>query len=76
MAEKGGILMTEAEKVQQRAREFQALLPLVLELAGLPRAEPGRYFSPDQIEARATTIRHAYKVARQLVQDIVTHGVG
>lgn len=67
--------MTEVEKLQQRAREFQALLPLVLELAGLPRAEPGRYFTPEQIEARGVTIRHAYKVARQLVQEIVTQSV-
>ncbi|GBD36498.1 hypothetical protein HRbin36_01623 [bacterium HR36] len=67
--------MTEPEKQQQRAREFQALLPLILELAGLPRAEPGRYFSPEQLEARAVTIRHAYKVARQLVHEIVVQGV-
>ncbi|MCS7159423.1 MAG: hypothetical protein RMJ19_03035 [Gemmatales bacterium] len=66
--------MTDVEKIQQRAREFQALLPLILELAGLPRAEPGRYFTPEQLEARAVTIRHAYKVARQLVNEIVVQG--
>jgi len=67
--------MTEPELQQQRAREFLSLLPLVLELAGLPRAEPGRYFTPDQIEARSVTIRHAYKVARQLLLEIARQGV-
>ena len=38
--------------------------------AGLPHAESGRFFSPEQIESRAVTIRNAYKVARQLVMDI------
>jgi hypothetical protein len=67
--------MTELELQQQRAREFVTLLPLVLELAGLPRAEPGRYYTPEQIEARAVTIRHAYKVARQLLQEIARQGI-
>jgi hypothetical protein len=47
------------------------LLPLTLEVAGLARAEPGRHLSESQMEARATTIRSAYKVARQIILDVV-----
>jgi hypothetical protein len=58
------------EAKQQKFREFMSLLPLTMEVAGLPRAEPGKYFSESQMEARATTIRAAYKVARQIVMDL------
>lgn len=58
------------ELKQQRMREFVQLLPLTLELAGLPKCHPDRLFSTDQIEARALSIRSAYKVARQLVRDV------
>jgi hypothetical protein len=58
------------DRQQQKVREFMSLLPLTLELAGLARAETGKYFSESQIEARATTIRTAYKVARQIVLDV------
>jgi len=47
-----------------------SLLPLTLELAGLPRAETGKPFNEGQIEARVMSIKHAYKVARQIVIDI------
>ena len=43
--------------------EFLKLLPLTIELAGLPKGELGRAFTPDQIEGRAMTIRAAYKAA-------------
>jgi hypothetical protein len=59
-----------ADRQQQKVREFMNLLPLTLELAGLPRAEPGRYYNEGQIDARSTTIKTAYKVARQLVLDV------
>jgi hypothetical protein len=59
-----------ADRQQQKVREFMSLIPLTLELAGLPRAEPGRYFTEGQMEARATTIRTAYKIARQIVLDV------
>lgn len=58
------------DRQQQKVREFMSLLPLTLELAGLPHAEPGRYFNEGQIEARATTVRAAYKVARQIILDV------
>lgn len=58
------------DRQQQKAREFMSLLPLTVELAGLPRAEHGHYYSEGQIEARATTIRQAYKAARQIVVEM------
>lgn len=62
--------MTDAEKQQAKLREFMSLLPLTAELAGLPRSEPGRYYSEDQIQARAITLKHAYKVAREVLMEI------
>ncbi len=64
--------MSDTERQQQRVREFVNLLPLTLELAGLPKGEHGKYYNEDQIEARAITLRHAYKVARQVVLDVAT----
>jgi hypothetical protein len=59
-----------ADRQQAKAREFMGLLPLTVALAGLPHSEQGKYYNEGQIEARATTIRAAYKVARQLVLDL------
>jgi hypothetical protein len=57
-----------------RMTEFMKLLPLTLELAGLSKAEPGRPFTPDQIEGRSMSVRTAFKIARNLVKDIGDHG--
>jgi hypothetical protein len=59
-----------ADRQQQKVREFMNLLPLTIELAGLPHAEAGHYYTESQIEARAITIRTAYKVARQVILDV------
>ncbi len=59
-----------ADRSQQRMAEFMKLLPLTLELAGLPRAEPGKLFTEGQMENRVTLIRNAYRLARQLLIDI------
>jgi len=59
-----------ADRQQQKVREFMSLLPLTLEIAGLPRAETGKHLSESQMEARATSIRQAYKFARQIVLDV------
>jgi hypothetical protein len=59
------------DRQQQKAREFMSLLPLTLELAGLPRSEHGKYYNEGQIEARAVTLKAAYKIARQVLQDVV-----
>ena len=64
--------MAEAiEQQKQRYREFLDLLPLTLELAGLPRSEHSRYFTEEQIEARLFTIRHAIKAARLVAREAV-----
>ncbi|HZZ79997.1 MAG TPA: hypothetical protein VFE62_15870 [Gemmataceae bacterium] len=60
----------EAERQQQKAKEFMSLLPLTLAVAGLPDAEPGKHYTESQLEARATTIRIAYKIARQIVMEV------
>ena len=56
---------------QRRYREFLDLLPLAINLAGLPTSEGTRYYSEDQMELRANTIKHAYKFARLLAKDYV-----
>lgn len=64
--------MAEAiEQQKQRYREFLDLLPLTLELAGLPKSEHGRYYTEEQIEARLFTIRHAMKAARLVARESV-----
>jgi hypothetical protein len=59
-----------ADRQQMRVKEFMQLLPLTLEIAGLPRNEPGKHFNEGQMEIRVNTIKLAYKLARGLVQDV------
>jgi hypothetical protein len=59
------------DRQQQKVTEFMRLLPLTLAVAGLPEAEPGRHFNEGQMESRATTLRAAYQVARQIILEIV-----
>jgi hypothetical protein len=59
------------DRQQQKVREFMSLLPLSLAIAGLPDCEPGKHLNEGQMEARATTLKAAYKIARQIVMDIV-----
>jgi hypothetical protein len=64
----------EAEGVdrqQQKVQEFMRLLPLTLAVAGLGNSEPGRHLTEGQMEARATSVKVAYKIARQIILDIV-----
>ncbi|MCX7421015.1 MAG: hypothetical protein NT013_15945 [Planctomycetia bacterium] len=56
---------------QRRYREFLDLLPLAINLAGLPTSEGTRNFSEDLIELRTNTIKHAFKFARQLAKDYI-----
>ena len=62
--------MNDPEKQQIRIKEFMQLLPVTSELAGLPRSDHGKYFTPEQIEARVITLRAAFKVARQMMIEI------
>jgi hypothetical protein len=57
-----------ASDLQQRYRQFLDLLPLTLALAGLPTSE-NRLFSEEQIEARAITVKAAYRVARNTAKE-------
>ena len=54
--------------LQQKYRQFLDLMPLTLALAGLPASE-GRLFNEEQIEARAMTVRYAYRVARNTAKE-------
>ncbi|MFM8274359.1 MAG: hypothetical protein ACKODX_18785 [Gemmata sp.] len=58
------------ELKQARMKEFMSLLPLTLELAGLPKADPIRPFTGDQIEGRVMSVRSAFKAARALLKDV------
>ena len=60
------------DRQQQKVTEFLRLMPLTLEIAGLPKAEVGRHFNEGQMEVRVNTIKLAYKLARQLVIDIAS----
>ena len=63
--------MTEAADVQQRYGQFLELLPLTIALAGLPPSDHGKSFSEDQLEARAMTIKKAYRQARQVAKTCI-----
>ena len=58
------------EMRQARMKEFMSLLPLTMNLAGLPHAPIGTMFNEGQMEVRVITIRNAYKLARALVKEI------
>jgi hypothetical protein len=62
---------TAASDLQQKYRQFLDLMPLTISLAGLPMSE-GRLYSEEQIEARAITIRAAYRVARTLTKECLS----
>jgi hypothetical protein len=74
---KGGLAVENqptADVRQTRITEFMKLLPLTAELAGLPKGDPQRPFTVDQLEGRAMTLRSAYKVARNLLREIAEQG--
>lgn len=60
------------DRQQQKVTEFLRLMPLTVEIAGLPKAEIGRHFNEGQMEVRVNTLKLAYKLARQLVLDIAS----
>ncbi|MCI0462200.1 MAG: hypothetical protein L0Z62_35050 [Gemmataceae bacterium] len=64
-------MSTDADRQQQKVNEFLRLLPLTLAIAGLPESEGGKYLNEGQMENRAGSLRSAYKVARQLILDII-----
>jgi hypothetical protein len=58
------------DRQQQKVTEFMRLLPLTLAIAGLPDSEGGKYLNEGQMENRASSLRAAYKIARQVILDI------
>ena len=58
------------DRQQMRVKEFLQLMPLTAEIAGLPTTEVGRHFNEGQMEVRVNTLKLAYKLARQLIQDV------
>ena len=63
--------MSETADPQQSYRQFLDLLPLTIALAGLPTSEHGKAYSEDQLEARAMTIKKAYRQARQVAKTCI-----
>jgi hypothetical protein len=61
---------TSAADRQRKVTEFMQLLPLTVAIAGLPACEVGRHFNEGQMEVRASTLRAAYKTARQLLLEV------
>ena len=57
-----------ANDIQQKYRQFLDLMPLTIALAGLPSSE-GRLFSEEQVEARAITVKAAFRVARATARE-------
>lgn len=55
---------------QQRAKEFLQILPLTIEIAGLPTSTSGVPFNTDQMDARCTSLKNAYKLARKMLRDV------
>jgi hypothetical protein len=58
------------DRQQQKVSEFMRLLPLTIEIAGLPDSEHGRHFNEGQMEARLIALRNAYKMARQFILEV------
>lgn len=63
--------MNDSNEQQRSYREFLDLLPLTIEIAGLPKSEPGRYYTEDQLESRLITLRHAYRFSRQVARELI-----
>ena len=63
-------MSADADRQQAKINEFMKLLPLTIEIAGLPRAQQGQHFNDGQLDVRVTMLKVAYKLARQLVIDI------
>jgi hypothetical protein len=63
-------MSADIDRQQAKMKEFMSLLPLTLELAGLPKADTGKPYNEGQLEARVMAVKNAYKVARQLVIDV------
>jgi hypothetical protein len=64
----------DEETVKRRYREFLDLAPLTMCIAGLPTSEGPVSYSPEQMETRAHTLSTAFRLARQMVREVVAGG--
>jgi hypothetical protein len=62
--------MADLASSTQRLQQFLELLPLTIEIAGLPHGEASRYFNEDQMELRMQAIRKAFRHARILAKEV------
>jgi hypothetical protein len=65
-------MAVDEETLRRRYREFLELLPLTINIAGLPKSESPFNFTADQMEVRLHTLSAAFKLARQLARESVT----
>jgi len=61
-----------SQQAQQKVNDFLRLLPLTIEIAGLHRTEPGKNLNEDQMGVRVNQLKHAYKLARQLILEVAS----
>jgi hypothetical protein len=61
----------DEEAVKRRYREFIDLLPLTIEIAGLPENQGPRSLTSEQMEARAQVLGNAFRLARQTVREAI-----
>lgn len=62
------------EMKQQRVKEFMQLLPLTVEIAGLPVGNLDKLLSAEIMDLRANNLKTAYKFARQILKEISEAG--
>jgi hypothetical protein len=60
-----------SSEIQKKYQQFLDLMPLTIALAGLPHSE-GRLYGEEQLEARAITVRLAYKAARAIAKECLS----
>ena len=56
-------MSADAERQQAKMKEFMSLLPLTIEIAGLPTADHGKYFTEGQLEARVGMLKTAFNIS-------------
>ena len=62
---------TTAADQQRRYREFLDLMPLTINIAGLPTSDIGKYYTEEQMETLICALRHEFKMARQFAHEQV-----
>lgn len=67
-------MAADDEALKRRYREFMDLMPLTIAIAGLSQSEGNRNFTAEQLETRAQVLANAFRLARQVVRDVVKAG--